>query len=131
MPHIVLRSPLSVDEMLAHFERSEHRAGENIISLMAAYRGRRSLLFEVFVKEPTIEQHVAFLLTEQHVAFLLTEHPSGGEFTLQLGTLGHPRPTLGLHQAAGLIGDWLISLHPEAQTLNRKLNPVAEASLKA
>ncbi len=122
MPHIVLRSPLSVDEMLARFERSEHRAGENIISLMAAYRGRRSLLFEVFVKEPTIEQHVAFLLTE---------HPDGGEFTLQLGTLGHPRPTLGLHQAAGLIGNWLISLHPNATTVNRKLNPVAEASLKS
>lgn len=121
MPHIVLRSPLSLEAMLAQFERVEHRAGENIISLMAAYQGRRCLLFEVFVKEPTIEQHVAFLLTE---------HPGGGEFTLQLGTLGHPRPTLGLHQAAGLLGDWLIRLHPAAQTLNRKLNPVAEASLK-
>jgi tRNA (guanine-N7-)-methyltransferase len=122
MPHIVLRSPLSLDAVLTQFERTEHRVGENIISLMAAYRGRHSLLFEVFIKEPTIEQHVAFLLNQ---------HPGdAGEFTLQLGTLGHPRPTLGLHQAAGLLGDWLIRLHPAAVTLNRKLNPVAEASLK-
>jgi len=75
----------------------------------------------VFVKEPTIEQHVAFLLNE---------HPGGGEFTLQLGTLGYPRPTLGLHQAAGWLGDWLVGLHPEAQTLKRKLNPAAEDSIK-
>lgn len=112
MPHIVFRSPLSLDDIQAQFAPMQHTVGQVYISVLEAYRGRHKLLFEVFVKEPTIEQHFAFTLSRR---------PQAGEYTLQLGTLGHARPTEGIHLAAGLLGDWLVSLHPDNRELKRKL----------
>lgn len=112
MPHLVFRSPLSLDDIQAQFAPTQHTVGSVHISLLEAYRGRHKLLFEVFVKELTIEQHFAFTLAGR---------PQAGEYTLQLGTLGHARPTEGVHLAAGLLGDWLMSLHPDNRELKRKL----------
>jgi hypothetical protein len=70
------------------------------------------VLFEVYVKEPTIDQRVALMLVEREEAH---------EYTLQLGMLGHPRPTPGIHLAVKLLGDWLTSLHPDAHVLKAKL----------
>lgn len=112
MSHMVFRSPLSLDEMLARFEPAEHRAGDTIISLLYGYRGRNNLLFEVFIKEPTIDQHIAFLLTRRD---------RDDEYTLKLGTLGYPRTTAGVHQAIRILGNWLVSLHPDAGIVTSKL----------
>ncbi len=112
MPHIAFTSPLSLDEMLAAFESSEHKAGETHISFLYVYRGKNVLLFEVYIKEPTIDQHIAFVLAKR-------ETPN--EYTLKLGNLGYPRSTRGVHQAAAILGDWLLGLHPESRILNRSL----------
>jgi tRNA (guanine-N7-)-methyltransferase len=112
MPHLVFQSPLSLDEMLAQFTQNklaDHESGKGTyINFMHAYRGASSLLFEVFLKEPTIEQHFALMLVPRE---------SAGEYTLKLGTLGHPRPTAGIHKAAAALGDWLVGLHPNAKIL--------------
>ncbi|MBZ0305892.1 MAG: tRNA (guanosine(46)-N7)-methyltransferase TrmB, partial [Anaerolineae bacterium] len=55
MPHIVFQSPLTLDDMLSRFGSSEHNFGDTHISFLYAYRGKNVLLFEVYVKEPTIE----------------------------------------------------------------------------
>lgn len=112
MPHIVFENPLTLDDMLARYERSEHVEGDTIIRFMDGYRGRVALLIEVFIKEPTIEQHVAFIILQR-------DQP--GEFTLQLSSLGHARSTVGVHRAAALLGDWLAGLHPDTQILKRKI----------
>jgi tRNA (guanine-N7-)-methyltransferase len=112
MSHIVFESPLSLDEMLAPFEASEHHSGDTHISFLQGYRGKNALLFEIFVKEPTIDQHVGLILTRRK---------QEGEYTLQLGTLGYPRVTRGLQKAVSLLGDWLVSLHRDARIVNSKV----------
>jgi len=112
MPHVVFTSPLTLDQVHSSFERREYAEDDTRIAITHSYRGKHSVLFEVYVKEPTIDQHLAVLLVER-------ETP--GEYTLQLGTLGHPRPTPGIHLAVKLLGDWLTSLHPEARILKSKL----------
>jgi tRNA (guanine-N7-)-methyltransferase len=112
MPHLVFCTPLSFDEMLAQFERREHAEDDTHIAFLYGYRGEHSLLFEVYVKEPTIDQRVALMLVEREQA---------DEYTLQLGMLGHPRPTPGIHRAVRLLGDWLTRLHPDARILKEKL----------
>jgi hypothetical protein len=112
MPHIVFKSPLTLDEMLENFTSSEHRAGNTHVSILYGYRGKNVLLFEVFVKEPTIDQRVALILSER---------PEAHEYTLKMGVIGHPRSTPGLHLATAMLGDWLVSLHPDTVILKRKV----------
>ena len=112
MPHLVFTSPLTFDDMLARFERREYAEDGTHIAFLYGYRGEHSLLFEVYVKEPTIDQRVAVMLVEREDAH---------EYTLQLGMLGHPRSTPGIHLAVRLLGEWLAGLHPEARVLKSKL----------
>ena len=119
MPHIVFTSPLSLDEMLARFEPKQDSSGGIHVHLIDAYRGKGTVLFEAHVSEPTIDQKIALMLLERR-----TEVGKAPEFTLQLGTIGHPRPTEGVHLAVKLLGDWLLSLHPDARPIKHKLQPV-------
>ena len=112
MPHVIFRSPLSLDEMHARFQPLQRHHDATHISCVRVYLGERSLLFEVFVKEPGIDQHVALTLLER------AARP--GEFTLQLATLGHPRPTAGIHRATNALADWLLGLHEGTVLLSRK-----------
>lgn len=112
MPHIVFQTPLDFNAMMAQYKQLDHIEGETIIRFLNAYQGRSALLLEAYIKEPTIEQRVAFLVASR---------PEAGEFTLKLSSLGHPRPTAGVHRAAALLGDWLVGLHPETRVLARKL----------
>ncbi len=111
MPHIVLKNPLSRDEILAQFSRSSRDFDDTHVALIGAYNGHQALLFEVYVNEPTIDQRVAVVLTER----------DDGDYTLKLGFIGNPRPTPGLHKAVAILGDWIANLHPDAAILKRKL----------
>ncbi|MBC6937715.1 MAG: tRNA (guanosine(46)-N7)-methyltransferase TrmB [Chloroflexi bacterium] len=109
MPHLVIKSALTLDTIYEAFTPGQHQTDGIYISFLYIYRSRNVLLLEVYVKEPTIDQHVAFLLSER----------APNEFSLRLSTLGHPRPTPGLHAAAGLLGEWLMSLHPGAEIIKQ------------
>lgn len=122
MPHIVFQSPVPLDEIQERFAPIQQNDGSTYAHVMNAYRSRHTLLFEVHLHEPTIEQHTALLLTERKPK---PGHPQ--EYTLQMSTLGHPRPTQGMHYAVGLIGDWLLSLHPDAR---RVISNVASAEVE-
>ena len=111
MPHVVFSSPLSLQEMRARFKPLQLHSEATHINCSLVFLGERSLLFDVFVKEPGIEQHVALLLLER------LARP--GEFTLQLGMFGHPRPTAGIHAATNAVADWLLGLHEDAVLLSR------------
>ena len=111
MPHVVFSSPLSLQEMRARFQPVQLHSEATHINCSHVFLGERSLLFDVFVKEPGIEQHVALLLLER------LARP--GEYTLQLGMFGHPRPTAGIHAATNAVADWLLGLHEDAVLLSR------------
>lgn len=125
MPHCVLTVPLSLEAIAEAFTpfttadqmranaSDEQTAQDVTVSFMAVYRGRGSLLFEIHASEPTIEQHTALVLTEHQ------RIPR--EYTLQLSSIGHPRPTRGMHLAVETLSRWLESLHPEASIRSRKI----------
>jgi tRNA (guanine-N7-)-methyltransferase len=110
MPHAVFTSPVSLDEVQARFKPFDVTDNGTIVNVLDCYRGRHTLLFEVYVKEPTIDQRVALLL----------KHRLNGDFTLVLGTLGHPRHTEGMQKAVTVLGNWLLSLHPDARRVAGK-----------
>ena len=117
MPHVILQTPLDAPSMLARFEKFSQRTGEGIhVSVIAAYMGQRydRLMFEVNIEEPWIDQHIGLMLTEEG-------EKKPNEYTLRYQTMGHPRPTLGLHHATRLVADWVVSLHPDARIIDRRL----------
>ncbi len=115
MPHLILKTPMSMQDILQQTEKTTHHAGDDIyVMLIHAYINKfeNVLLFEIKVEEPTIDQQIAFLLLPRE-----TE----GEYLLRLGNMGHARPTLGLHRAAGYLADWICSLHPDAAVSERRI----------
>ena len=118
MPHIVFSSPLTLEQMAARFEPKQQSEAGTVIRLMNAYLGREALLVETHVGEPTITQHVALVI----VARVKPDTPDTKEYTVQLSTLGQPRPTAGIHQAVTLLGDWVLSLHPDNRIVKEKVS---------
>lgn len=114
MPHIVFTSPLTLDEMASRFDGWNVDEGDTHIHFMGVYRGRGALLFEAHVGEATIIQHLALRVSER-------SKREGREYTIQVSSMGHPRATLGVHRAVTLLGDWLLSLHPDARTMINKV----------
>lgn len=112
MPHVLLQSPLSLEAMRARFEALHWRSGATHVTCSRVFLGERSLLFDVYVKEPNIDQHLALLLLERR------KRP--GEFTLQPANYGHPRATDGLHFATNALADWLLALDDRAALIGRK-----------
>ncbi|RMF80264.1 MAG: tRNA (guanosine(46)-N7)-methyltransferase TrmB [Chloroflexi bacterium] len=113
MPHIIFKTALHHDDVVAQFEPRSYSINEVHIKLMNAYRGERAALFEVYIKEATIDQHLVLLFAARE------KHP--GEYTLKLSSIGHPRPTAGVHQAVALLGEWIAGLHPENEILKNKV----------
>ncbi|MFW5708710.1 MAG: tRNA (guanosine(46)-N7)-methyltransferase TrmB [Chloroflexota bacterium] len=113
MPHIVFQSTLDLDTMMTHARTDEDHTTAATVKFLERYRGDRSVLFDVFVREPTLDQRIAVVLVERE------DHPN--EYTLKLSALGHPRPTAGIHQAVRIIGDALLALDPEANLIHDKV----------
>lgn len=113
MPHIVFSSPLSLQEIQAKFEPRALTEKKIHVNYLNAYRSEHILMFEAFVDEPTIEQRVALMLIQREGKV--------DEYTLQLGMIGTPRPTRGMHVAVRHLSQWIMSLHPDSQEIQNKL----------
>ncbi len=111
MPHVVIQTPLSLDAIYQQAELTQVRLEDINLKFIDKYRSERSLMFEVFVHEPTINQHVGLLVIQR-------EQPD--EFTIKMSTIGTPRPTDGLHKAVALLAELLVDLHPDALVLHNK-----------
>lgn len=112
MPHLVFSTPLSLEDMRRDFTPFHAHDGDIHIGFVEAYRGRKALLFEIHVSEPTIEQHTGLMLVPH----------TPGEYTLQMSTLGHPRPTQGMQIAVRALSQWLIGLSPDARLVQSSLS---------
>lgn len=113
MPHIVFKTPLDLDAMMHAVATPNHQDDALTIKFLDRYRGARAVLFEVFIHEPTLDQRIAFVLVEKE--------DESGAFTLKLSTLGHPRPTAGVHHAARIIADGLLALSPDVSVIHDKI----------
>ncbi len=115
MPNIVFKTQTPLSPLTEGFTKvSESFHDEDIhISIINIYRSENALLFETYVKEPTVDQHVGFLLVPRG--------DGSHEHTLKLASFGHPRPTEGMHRAAAVI-DRVIQRHaPDYEAVHRKI----------
>jgi tRNA (guanine-N7-)-methyltransferase len=111
MAHVVFSSPLDLNALREGFAPDKFESDGAHIHLSAVYLGQNSLLFEAHISEPTIDQHIALVLLPK----------PGGQFSLQVNTLGHPRMTAGVHAAVRRLGAQLVALHPEARLVDAKV----------
>jgi tRNA (guanine-N7-)-methyltransferase len=114
MPHLFLHSPLNAEEVVSQFAQTRTESNGVHIGILHAYNNvkNNSAIFEVVVEEPTIDQHTVLLMNPRE-----TEH----EYIIKMSTIGHTRPTYGMHRAVQAVGDWVTSLHDDAQITAMKL----------
>ncbi|PJF21076.1 MAG: tRNA (guanosine(46)-N7)-methyltransferase TrmB [Phototrophicales bacterium] len=114
MPHVVIKTQLTLDEMLTRVNVPDY-AGEDgtHVRYLERYRGERSVLFDVYVHEPTIEQRISVVIVERD--------GTTDEYTIKLGSIGMPRPTAGLHIAVGRLRDAVLQLSDSIQIIQDKV----------
>lgn len=114
MPHVVIKTQLNLDDLLARVEVPNYDGeNETHIRYLERYRGERSVLFDVFVHEPTLEQRISVVIA--------TRDSAEDEFTIKLGVIGTPRPTAGLHIAVGMLRDAVLQLSDDIQIIQDKV----------
>ena len=103
MPHLFIHSPLSAAEICGRFEAERRKLGEAHVAVLRAYADpkRNTAVFEVVVEEPSIEQHTMIMLAPRAEA---------GEYIVKLTSLGHARPTPGMHRAVRAVGELVAGL---------------------
>ncbi len=114
MPHLFLHSPLNAVEIVKVFSTLRQSSGGIHIAILHAYAdpSRDTAVFEVVVQEPTIDQHTMILLAPRDAP---------AEYIVKMTSLGHARPTYGMHRAVEAVGEYVAGLHEEARVLETKL----------
>lgn len=124
VPHAVIHTPMDPHDITNAVRRTRLTLPDGIlVSLIDGYVNPRygTVLLEVQIVEPTIEQHVGLQL--------LKRRSKPGEHTLRYAQIGMPRPTVGMHYATGFVAQWIVSLHPEAHILSHKVRGFDEIRL--
>jgi len=113
MPHVVMQTPLNLDQIEAAYEPMRFNENGVHINLMEMFRARdrRKLLVEAYVQEDPVAQRVGLLIRERE----------DGRFIITLHEVGFPRPTTGLRHAVGCLAGWLHGLHPETAITQHNL----------
>lgn len=109
VPHVVLKTPMTPQEIASAVEKTAFHKGDSIH--VAVFNGFwninfNSVLFEINIEEPTIEQHIALSLRHRE---------ENDDYILRYATFGMPRPTEGLHFATSTLAQWIVDLHPDAE----------------
>lgn len=115
MPHMVIQSPNTLEELFQQLELPALAKPENELHIEFKFRylGINDVLLDVHIHEPTIDQRVG-------IAIIRREH-SEDIYTVKLSAIGSPRPTEGIHRAVRLIGEAILSLNPEATVIQDKV----------
>ncbi|NLF66408.1 MAG: tRNA (guanosine(46)-N7)-methyltransferase TrmB [Chloroflexi bacterium] len=120
MPHAVLRSDLTLEEIAGHFREASHRDETAIIRFVALYHAHEQamLLIDTFVEEEPLAQRVGLTIRPRRPA---RSEAEDGELIVGLHEMGFPRPTPGIHAAVAYLARWLLSLDPEARLVRGDL----------
>ena len=114
MPHLFLHSPLNAEAVVAQFEQTRTESNGVHVGILQAYANIKynTAVFEIVVEEPTIDQHALLIMSPRD---------GENEYIVKMSTIGHARPTYGMHRAVQALGDWVTSLHNEATITAKKL----------
>jgi len=121
MPHVILQSPLALEELEEELKPSEWSSSTIRVRLISLYRSVKgeSLILDTFIKEEPLEQRL----------LLAIDLRSEGDVLLYLHDVGFPRPTTGIHFALLMLTEWIIDQYPNSLILRHNLRPsVIESS---
>jgi tRNA (guanine-N7-)-methyltransferase len=112
MPNARLHLPYPIETAAEQFQPMTVIHGDRVVNVARVYQqyGKPHLMFETYIEEALFNQRLA-----------LTLETRPNETLLNLGHLGYPRATRGVHDAAALLMGWLISLHPEARIIEHTI----------
>jgi len=113
MPHVILQTPLTLEEISTRFAPQEVAQGERHIRLPMMFQATagKLLLVEAYVHEEPVSQHVGLHIRQRQ----------RGEYQIGLATMGFPRPTMGIHLAIGTLVDWLVGLAEGTAVIHHNL----------
>jgi tRNA (guanine-N7-)-methyltransferase len=112
MPHIVIQAPLTLDDIAPRIAPQNLDEDALHIHFLSQYHNPKAVLFEVFIHEPSLEQHIGIMLIHRE---------NTDQFTIKLSAIGSPRATKGVHRAVGLVGEALMHIAPHAQVMQDKI----------
>ena len=104
MPHMIMQSPLSLQEIREQFRqvsRVEEGVAVRLIGLFESAE-HEMLLIDTYVEEEPMSQRVGLTIRRR----------GEGEIILNVHEMGFPRPTPGVHRAVQVLSRWLGTLHP-------------------
>ena len=105
MPNMLLKGKYDRARLPADFEacswRTDHRGVTVVIKLPAVYTDRNGdCLVEAMVREGSFSQHFGVLVLAR----------PGDRVLIKLSPIGQPRPTWGVKQAVGRVGEMVLAL---------------------
>ena len=117
MPHAVLQSPLSLDEIEAEYGRFQYSYDDCHINFMELFRAKDddALFVETYIKEEPVAQRLGLVIRQREP----------GNYVISLHELGFPRPTRGVQLAIGQLATWLVGLNDGTRILHHNLLPEA------
>jgi tRNA (guanine-N7-)-methyltransferase len=116
MPHVIVTSPITLDEISRQFEPQSWSMGNTHMRLNELYRSEfhEALIVDIYLREEPLDQRVLLALTRR----------KEGDYLVHLHEVGFPRPTIGIHFAVYRLAKWLAGLNPEGRIESYKLTPI-------
>jgi tRNA (guanine-N7-)-methyltransferase len=114
MPHIVIESPIDLEEIEERFESKQFADGITKVRFIAVYHSAKvkKLVVDTFVHEEPLEQRL----------LLSIAHRKTGDYLISLHEAGYPRSTRGIHLAVYWLAEWIQELSDEATIVRHNLH---------
>ncbi len=118
MPHVVVYTPLDLNQIAGEFRSNEIRAGDITIRFIELYvsQNYRTLVIDTFIREDWLDQRLVIGISEK----------DPNEYKIQLHEAGFPRATPGVHLAIRSLANWLIGLKESGLLLRHNLRDISE-----
>ncbi len=112
MPHMVIKTGRIYTELSDQIVPHDLDTDELHIHFLNRYINPKATLFEVFVHEPSLEQHIGVMVVVRE---------NTDEVTVKVSSIGTPRATKGVHRAVALLGEAILRATPNANILQDKI----------
>lgn len=119
MPHVLLRSPMSLPEIALRFEPGQHSGSQGQVMLLELFQSSfdGKLLVETYINEAPLKQRLGVTVRQR----------KSGEIVVGLSEIGFPRVTAAVHLAVENVASWITGLHPACEIVSSSVRAAAGA----